>query len=121
MNRNVFWAVFGCVAALVYVPAYQFVWAPVIYYPAIGQLSFTHFFSDFVYSAPKLPPEAKAGPGMTWYGWMISGMLAGLVAGLVASVIPGPAVERLVYRFGWILPAIAIIACFALDAHFYIQ
>jgi len=122
MNSRVFWAVFGCLASLLYVPAYWWVWAPVVYYPLTGEFTITPFFSNpswdisQILFAPRL--EKESGPGMTWYGWIISAAMIALPVAVVASLFKNPAVERFVFQYAWLLVAIAIVITVILDSKF---
>ena len=119
-NSRVFWAVFGCLACALYVPAYWWVWAPVVYYPLTGDITFTTFFSDLTFNAPRLPKEANAGPAMTWYGWMLSAVIIAAPVSALAALFGNAAVERTVYRYGWWLVVIAIIVTFVIDSKFLV-
>jgi hypothetical protein len=109
LNHRVFLEVFGTVACLFYLPAYWYDWAPMIYYPLVGEWTW--------YTHPL--PKAEAGPGMKWYGWMVAGACIGLIAATAAAVVPGKGLERFVYRFSWVLPAIAVAISVAMDAYFF--
>lgn len=121
-NSRVFWAVFGCLACALYVPAYWWVWAPVVYYPLNMEFTFTPFFSDpswditRFFFAPRL--EKDSGPGMTWYGWMISAAIIAAPISAVAARFGNAKVERVVYRYGWWLVVIAILVSFVIDSKF---
>lgn len=90
--RSPSWTIFPAVFSTVYTAVYAFGVPIVIYYPRAGR-----FFLD--------PQPPMAGPGMLYYGWVLTALLA---AFLVALLVPPRWAERLPKSLCWLFPVAAM-------------
>jgi hypothetical protein len=105
---------FAIITALVSSIAYPIVlfegWPLFTFYPPLGE--WTLF---------KRPPLSGPTPAdslvLDWFGITATSLLAGLLAGLVASVLLPPTwAKRLWPGLAWVIPLIALLVVFYLDA-----
>jgi dolichol kinase len=87
--------------AAFYVPAFQYNWAALTYFPALNQWYFGI-----------VPATDSSGPPMYWYGWIVYAILAGIALALVSLLFPArfTAPAWAILSWGAPLTAICVLA-----------
>ncbi|HXQ49789.1 MAG TPA: hypothetical protein VN802_01740 [Stellaceae bacterium] len=90
--------VFSIAFPLLYLPAMYFNLPVFTYVPK------THEFHAFLFQ-----PAGKLGPGMFYYGWLVTAGIAAAAIALAAAYAPEKAIQRIPASLVWIAP-LAVIA-----------
>jgi hypothetical protein len=85
--------VFGAAFAVIYAVVLNYNIAAVTYVPKLGEWHLGVF-----------PPPPGDGPGMYWYGLVVTSVLAAIVVTALAALIPANAVSKVWSGLTWLLP-----------------
>jgi hypothetical protein len=91
--------VFSVAYAVIYLVAMYENLALVTYYPRLRQ-----WFPLTVTDLPK-----SAGPGMFWYGWIVTAFLGAAAITLLALAVPERTLARIMSRAAWAAPLAVIL------------
>ncbi len=96
MRPNQVLPIFSILYPIVYEPTMYFNWPVFTYVPQLG------VFHAFRY----MPPSAE-GPGMFYYGWMLTAGIAAGVITLVLACLPQRVTTRIPVNLAWVAPIVA--------------
>lgn len=102
MSLGRFIAVFTAAFPVIYVPAVAWNW------PVISYLPRSRTFHWLFYAAP---PVQAPGPGMYFWGWMLTAAIGAAIIAFLASFVPEKIASRI--SVGWV-PIFPICGVFAL-------
>ncbi len=87
MSRGRYIPVFTAAFPFIYVPTMSWNWPLVTYLPRSGQ------WHPLFFAAP---PVAAPGPGMYFWGWMLTAAIGAAIVSVIASFLPEKIVSRIV-------------------------
>jgi hypothetical protein len=91
--------VFSAVYLVVYLIAMYYNLALATYVPRTG--------TWYALTNTALPP--RAGPGMYWYGWILTATLCGVIVSAIYLAVPARGDSRLWPRLAWAVPTCVIL------------
>jgi len=91
--------VFSIVFPLIYLPAMYFNWPVFTYLPRLVEFRWLRY----------MPAGPAEGPGMYYYGWLLTAGIGAAAIAIVLSALPEHAARRIPANLAWIA-ALAVIA-----------
>jgi hypothetical protein len=82
---------------IIYVPTMYFNWPVFTYVPTKGEFHWLLF----------IPPKAD-GPGMFYYGWLITTAIGAAIVAFLATMLPETTTRRLWSGLTWVVPLGAV-------------
>jgi len=90
--------IFSIVFPLIYLPTMYYNWPVFTYVPRLREFHFLLY-----------PPPQSEGPGMYYYGWLLTAGIGSVLIALALAALPEKTARRIPASLAWIVP-LAVLA-----------